>query len=103
MADEEGHQAPVPQPAQNPQDPQNPPAGQNPQNHNPQNPPSPQKPFTNCSSSTRNATYATLNWSHFKPGYSGNQMKRWKHTYLGQMTGWIHMDSQTKFRYRDFV
>ena len=39
MVEEEGPQAPVPQPAQNPQNPQNPPAGQTPQNQNPQNPP----------------------------------------------------------------
>ena len=65
MAEEEGPQAPVLQPAQNSQDPQDPPAGQNPQNHNPQNPSPLKILFTKCSSSTRNAIYATIKFVPF--------------------------------------
>ena len=44
-----------------------------------------------------------LNWSHFKPEYAGRPDKMWKHIYLGQMTGWTHMNFQNMLRYRDFV
>ena len=67
MADEEGPQAPVPQTAQNPQHPQNPPADQNPQNLPPLQilfvPNGPQAPDI--------LHIPSLNWSHFKPKYSG--------------------------------
>ena len=73
MADKEGPQTPVPQPAQNPQ---NPPAGQNPQdptqNQNPQNPLPPQNPFLpNAPEVPEIPHMPPLNWSHFKPKYSG--------------------------------
>ena len=109
MADEEGPQAPVPQAHQNAQNPQNPPAGQNPQNpppnQDPQNPPPPQNPFLpNAPQVPKVPHMPPLNWSHFKPKYSGKPDEDPVAHLL-----WIndcmntHMDSQTKLWYRDFA
>ena len=89
MADEEGPQAPVLQPAQNPQNPQNPPAGQNPQNQNPQNPPPPQNPFLpNAPQAPAIPYMPPLNWSHFKPEYSGKPDKD-AEAHLLRMNEWM--------------
>ena len=70
MAEPEGPQAsPIPQGAQ---DPPAPPALQALQQPIPHMPP--------------------LNWSHFKPKFSGNQKKMKKHIYLEIMTGWALID-----------
>ena len=72
MADKEGPQAPAPQGGPN----QNPPPNQNPQNLTPnQNPQNPLPPLNPCVPNAPQALeipcVPQLNWSHFKPKYSG--------------------------------
>ena len=43
-----------------------------------------------------------LNWSHFKPKYSGKPDEDVE-AHLGQMTGWTHTDFKTTLRYKDSV
>ena len=84
MTDEEGPQAPVSQGTHDPLAPQNPPPPQNPQIHIVQN--APQAPAVLHIPTPH---VPLLNWSHFKPNYSG---KSNEHTeaHLGQTTGWTH-------------
>ena len=67
MADEEGPQAPVPQGAQDPPAPQNPSPPQNP--ITPNAPPAPEALHIPV------PCMPPLNWSHFKPTYSGKPDK----------------------------
>ena len=83
----------MPQAPQNPQNPQNP-AGQNPQNpppnQNPQNPLPPQNSFflPNAPQAPKILHMPPLNWSHFKPEYSGKPDKDGE-AHLLRMNDWM--------------
>ena len=88
MADKEGPQAPGPQGAHDPPAPQDPPYPQNPEI--PLIPNAHQAPPALEASHLPAPYVPLLNCSHFKPKYSGNQMKMQKLTYLGQMMRYTH-------------
>ena len=80
MADEEGPIAPAPQGGPNP--------NQN-QNQNPQNPPPPLNPFVpNAPQALEVLCVPKLNWSHFKPKYSGKPDEDVE-THLLRMNDWM--------------
>ena len=87
MADEEGPIAPAPQGNQNPPPNQGP---QNlPPNQNPQNPPPPLNPFMpNAPQAPEVPHRPQLNWSHFKPKYSGKPDKD-AEAHLLRMSDWM--------------
>ena len=90
MADKEGPIAPAPQggPNQDPNQNQN----QNPPpNQNPQNPPPPLNPFApNAPQALDILCVPQLNWSHFKPKYSGKPDEDVE-AHLLRMNDWMDM------------
>ena len=46
---------------------------------------------------------STLNWSHFKPKFSENQIKMQKHIHLEQTIGWTLIDFRMMIKFKDFV
>ena len=98
MADKEGPQAPAPKGAHNSPAPQNPPPSQNPQipivPNAPQAPEVPQLPAPHI---------PPLNWSHFKPKYSGKPDEDVE-AHLLRRNDWMDTHNfKTTLRYKDFV
>ena len=98
MADKKGLQVPVSQGGHDPPAPQNPPPTQN-----PQIPIVPNAPLALEALHLPTPHVPPLNWSHFNTNILKNHMKMQNLTYLGQITGWTHMDFRTTLRYKDFV
>ena len=99
MADEEGSQAPVLHGAQDPPVLQNPPPSPT-----PKYPPPPQNPNIPIVPIHQTPYIPPLNWSHFKPEYSGKPDED-AEAHLLRTNDWMdtHKDSKTTLRYIDSV